>query len=268
MCFLVAVPGACVSFFIRLRTFRIDVFGFSSSRSDLFYFFVVSVCTFRIAAFFVFSGSLDVRFELRFFVCFRSGARDFCVPSVPHRFVCFSFVFVVCCRSAGHVSHSPFLGGLCLGDGVVLLSPPGPTRRFLSRHGAYVSHRCVFFPIVFFIRPGAFAGGRKFVAVDLCMPPLRVNPSPPRSTLPFWLGGPAHRGGRAIGMAAPGAGVDFAAVAAALEDPLGSTQDALAACDRILLLGGGGISSYRELQRRACSKPSRAAVAPRATNCC
>ena len=39
-------------------------------------------------------------------------------------------------------------------------------------------------------------------------------------------------------MAAPGAGVDFAAVAAALEDPLGSTQDALAACDRILLLGG------------------------------
>ena len=47
LCFLVAVPGACVSFFIRLRTFRIDVFGFSSSRSDLFYFFVVSVCTFR-----------------------------------------------------------------------------------------------------------------------------------------------------------------------------------------------------------------------------
>ena len=105
LCFLVAVPGACVSFFIRLRTFRIDVFGFSSSRSDLFYFFVVSVCTFRIAAFFVFSGSLDVRFELCFFVCFRSGARDVCVPSVPHRFVCFSFVFVVCCRSAGHVSH-------------------------------------------------------------------------------------------------------------------------------------------------------------------
>ena len=64
LCFLVAVPGACVSFFIRLRTFRIDVFGFSSSRSDLFYFFVVSVCTFRIAAFFVFSGSLGVRFEL------------------------------------------------------------------------------------------------------------------------------------------------------------------------------------------------------------
>ena len=38
-------------------------------------------------------------------------------------------------------------------------------------------------------------------------------------------------------MAAPGAGVDFAAVAAALEDPLCSTNDALAACHRILLLG-------------------------------
>ena len=161
LCFLVAVPGACVSFFIRLRTFRIDVFGFSSSRSDLFYFFVVSVCTFRIAAFFRFLRFLGRAFRIAFFVCFRSGARDFCVPSVPHRFVCFSFVFVVRCRSAGHVSHSPFLGGLCLGDGVVLLSPPGPTRRFLSRHGAYVSHRCVFFPIVFFYPAGSICRGAK-----------------------------------------------------------------------------------------------------------
>ena len=168
-----AVPGACVSFFIRLRTFRIDVFGFSSSRSDLFYFFVVSVCTFRIAAFFRFLRFLGRAFRIVCFVCFRSGARDVCVPSVPHRFVCFSFVFVVCCRYAGHVSHSPFLGGLCLGDGVVLLSPPGPTRRFLSRHGAYVSHRCVFFPIVFFIRPGAFAGGggeNSLQSISVCLP--------------------------------------------------------------------------------------------------
>ena len=61
-------------------------------------------------------------------------------------------------------------------------------------------------------------------------------------------------------MAAPGAGVDFAAVAAALEDPLGSTKDALAACDRILLLLG-----HFELPRAAKARLLKAIKGCRGT---
>ena len=183
LCFLVAVPGACVSFFIRLRTFRIDVFGFSSSRSDLFYFFVVSVCTFRIAAFFVFSGSLDVRFELLFSFAFALERAIFVF--LPSRIVLFVFrlfsLYAAVLQGTFHIH--PFWVGCVWGTGWCFYRPPGlrvvssPVTGRTFRIAVFSSRLC------FFIRPGAFAGGRKFVAVDLCMPPLRVNPSPPRSGL-------------------------------------------------------------------------------------
>ena len=116
----------CVSFFIRLRTFRIDVFGFSSSRSDLcFICFVVSVCTFRIAAFFVFSGSLDVRFELLFSFAFALERAIFVF--LPSRIVLFVFrlfsLYAAVLQGTFHIH--PFWVGCVWGTGWCFYRPPG-----------------------------------------------------------------------------------------------------------------------------------------------
>ena len=161
LCFLVAVPGACVSFFIRLRTFRIDVFGFSSSRSDLFYFFVVSVCTFRIAAFFVFSGSLDVRFELLFSFAFALERAIFVF--LPSRIVLFVFrlfsLYAAVLQGTFHIH--PFWVGCVWGTGWCFYRPPRAYASFpLPSRGVRFASLC-FLPDCVFYPAGSICRGAK-----------------------------------------------------------------------------------------------------------
>ena len=123
--FLVAVPGACVSFFIRLRTFRIDVFGFSSSRSDLFYFSSSRYVRFALLLFFVFTGSLDVRFELLFSFAFALERAMFVF--LPSRIVLFVFrlfsLYAAVLQGTFHIH--PFWVGCVWGTGWCFYRPPG-----------------------------------------------------------------------------------------------------------------------------------------------
>ena len=118
-------PARAFLFSFGCVRFALMFLGFRHPGAIFFYFFVVSVCTFRIAAFFVFTGSLDVRFELLFSFAFALERAIFVF--LPSRIVLFVFrlfsLYAAVLQGTFHIH--PFWVGCVWGTGWCFYRPPG-----------------------------------------------------------------------------------------------------------------------------------------------
>ena len=160
LCFLVAVPGACVSFFIRLRTFRIDAFGFRHPGAIFFIFSSSRFVRFALLLFFV--GSLDVRFELLLF-SFAFALERAIFVFLPSRIVLFVFrlfsLYAAVLQGTFHIH--PFWGVVFGGRGGAFIAPRAYASFPLPSRGVRFASLCFLPDCVFFYPAGSICRGAK-----------------------------------------------------------------------------------------------------------